>query len=194
MKGKSMMKTGGFVCVLLLFLSLTACMAPKMVPEDRYYRLPDQEAQTRNVPVVHGILGVERLKTVGLLNERAMIFVGDNPLELTLARYHHWQEAPATLIQKNLTGYLARSKAADTVVLYEPGMKVDGLISGRLLRFERREKGATPQVAVSMELAFNGKAKTYDAAVPCVDCSMPAAAQAFGKALRQIYEAFLADQ
>ena len=176
-------------------LSLVSCMSPKQLPEDRYYRLPLYQGDAAVNFVLVGTVGVARIETLGLLNERSILYSDQqSPLELMRYHYHHWQEAPATLIQKNLRAYLERGGSAHSAVLYEPGHRVDQLIVGRLLQFERQLTGGGAQVVVQLELGLEQQAgKTYQAEAVCRDKSMPATAEAFGRALEGIYRDFLDD-
>ncbi len=179
---------------VLVGLFLVSCVGPKVVPEDRYYRLPEPKASKAGPLLFSGTIGVARLKTAGLLNERSILYTEKSrPLELRRSHYHHWQEAPATLIQKNLFAYLKNVGVAEDVVFYDPGMRADQVVSGRLLTFERQQNGFTVQAAVGMELAVSGKGKIYKAVAAAKNDSMAATAQAFGEALGMIYAEFLKD-
>ncbi|MDH5523915.1 MAG: ABC-type transport auxiliary lipoprotein family protein [Desulfobulbaceae bacterium] len=194
MKGKF-----GWVKNLLILaavaLSLVSCMSAKQLPEDYFYRLPLYQGSSAAKPSLAGMVGVARIETLGLLNERAILYSDQqNPLELRRYRYHHWQEAPASLIQKHLRTYLQQSGAAPGAVLYEPGLVVDQLIRGRLQQFERQLTGSGAKVVVRLELGFAQQAgRVYQAEVACTEMSMSATAEAFGRALAEIYQAFLAE-
>ena len=184
-----------FLLMAVVGLGLVSCMSPKQLPEDRYYRLPLYQGEHVANPVFAGTVGVARIETVGLLNERSILYSDQqNPLELKRYHYHHWQEAPATLIQKNLRAYLQQSGSVERVMLYEPGHRVDQVIVGRLLQFERQLSGGSAKVVVHLEVGLEQQpGKVYQAEVACSDKSMSATAKAFGQALEEIYRDFLAD-
>jgi ABC-type uncharacterized transport system auxiliary subunit len=180
---------------MVVGLALVSCMSPKQLPEDRYYRLPLYQGDHAANPVLAGTVGVARIQTLGLLNERSILYSDQqNPLEVMRYHYHHWQEAPATMIQKNLRVYLQQSGSVENAVLYEPGLMVDQVIVGRLLQFERQLTGGGAKVVVQLELGLEQQpGKIYQAEAACSDKSMSATAEAFGRALEGIYRDFLAD-
>lgn len=193
-----------FLSIMLLSLfcmSILSCMTQQSLPQDHYYRLPDQPAEKVSRRLLNGTLGVGLFKTDGMLNDRSILTVdSEHPVEIYRSDYHLWQEVPGVLIQKNMTSYLQRVGAAGQIVLFEPGMDVDWLVSGRLLRFEVLEGKGGNEVRVHMEISVFQKEnrdrlflETYRVTVPCRDTSMVAAVEGLGESLQRIYNQFLAD-
>ena len=184
-----------FLLMVAVTLGLVSCMSVKQLPQDRYYRLPLHKIEPAASPVFSGTVGVGRIETMGLLNERSILYSDQqSPLEIMLYRYHLWQEAPATLIQKNLRAYLQQSGLVERAVLDNPGQMVDQLIIGRLLQFERQLIDGGTQVVVQLELGLEPQSgNVYQGVEACADQSMAATADAFGRALEKIYRNFLRD-
>jgi len=191
------------ILTLLVILSaglLVSCMTPQKLPRDHFYRLSSSPAEQHPQPLFTGVVGVEEIRTDGILNERSILYIHtSNPLEIQRAQYHHWQEQPSSLIQKNMIAFLDTTKAVRQVVLYEPGVEVDQRISGHLLVFEREIGESTTSVNVVLELSLsssgnrNSATRTYRQRVTCQDNSIEAAADSFGTALSQIYRRFMDD-
>ncbi|MCB2181824.1 MAG: membrane integrity-associated transporter subunit PqiC [Desulfobulbaceae bacterium] len=185
----------------LLCMSIVSCMTQQSLPQDHYYRLPDQPGEKRAHVLFKGVLGVGVFKADGMLNDRSILTVDpEHPVEIYRSDYHLWQEVPGVLIQKNMTSYLQRVGAAGQIVLFEPGMDVDRLVSGRLLRFEVLEGKGGNEVRVHMEISVFQKEnrdrvflETYRVTIPCRDTSMVAAVEGLGESLKQIYDRFLRD-
>lgn len=188
---------------LLVILSaglLVSCMTPQKLPWDHFYRLSSPPAEQYPQPLFAGVMGVEEIRTDGILNERSILYIHtNNPLEIQRAQYHYWQEQPAGLIQKNMIAFFDTTKAVRRVVPYEPGVKVDQRISGHLLVFEREigENQSSVNVVLKLSLSLNGNknsvTQTYNQRVTCQDNSIEAAADSFGTALSRIYRRFMED-
>lgn len=188
-----------YIALFILFVS--GCVGPRVVPEDHFYRLADLQPDKKlDTPLIKGALAVSRIRTTGLYGERAILFVDEKqPLELRRSRYHFWQDTPGLLIQENLQSYLRKAGFADKVVLAESGMKTDALLVGRLLRFESFT-GSSDMVFVTMELGLRPAdqkipdwSKDYSVSVPIKGTGVSAKIEAFGVALKQVYDAFIRD-
>lgn len=189
------------LCITLFILFVSGCVGPRVVPEDHFYRLADlQPDKQLSAPLIKGSLAVSRIRTTGLYGERAILYVdAKNPLELRRSRYHFWQDTPGLLIQENLQSYLRKARFADKVVLAESGIKTDALLVGRLLRFESLA-GPSDTVFVTMELGIRpvGQnipewSKDYSVSVPIKGSGVGEKVEAFGVALKQVYDAFIHD-
>ncbi len=185
---------------VLSIMLLASCMTPHKLPRDHYYRLSSPNVKQYQQPLLTGVVGVEEIRTDGILNERSILFIHtSNPLEIQRAQYHHWQEQPSSLIQKNMVAFFDKSKAASQVVLYEPGIKVNTRVSGHLLVFEREIDENKSLVNVVLELSLSSNSnqnfptQTYSQQLTCRDNSIEAAAESFGTALGQIYQQFMGD-
>lgn len=185
------------LCATLALL-LVSCASQGPVPEDRFYRLPVPPAQQEAIPALAAVLGVGRLRSDGLRDERAILYLhSERPLELRRYHYHHWVDAPTRMLQEHMIAYLRQAHGAAEVLRYTPGMQVDKVVGGRLLRFERVLGAGAGTVVVEMELGLgDGRypqqgLRVYRAEVEAGADSMHATVQAFGLALQQIYRQFL---
>ena len=186
---------------LLLSFFITSCMAPQKLPQDHYYRLPELTGAPLAEPVFQGLLGVTRMRTDGMLNERAMLYVEEQrPVEIHRSKYNYWQEVPSVLIQKDMVSYFDRIQAAGQVVSAGTGMGVDWRITGHLLRFEMVHGKDESRVRVDLELVAAKRGgqdqriiKNYRMSKICADNSISAAAETFGLVLHEIYDQFLHD-
>lgn len=189
---------------VVLVTGLTACASQGPVPEDRYYQLSpaqykEQPSTSVTAPLA-GRLGVGRLRSDGLRDERTLLYVQqERPLEILRYHYHHWVDAPTRLIQQHMLAYLRTAGVATEVVQFQPGIRVEHKVKGRLVRFERMLAGGGGRVLVELELGLHSGADTdlalvrYRAEVVAQDDSLHATVVAFSVALEQIYARFLDD-
>lgn len=192
----------GLLAVLLA--GLAACASQGPVPEDRYYQLSpvaqEKGRLTSAATLLPGRLGVGRLKTDGLRDERTLLYVQQGqPLQIRRYHYHHWVDAPTRMIQQHMLAYLRAAGAATEVVQYQPGIRVDYEVRGRLVRFERLLSDGHGKVLVELELELRHGARSgtapllYRAEIEPEDDTLYAAAVAYSAALQEIYAHFLAD-
>lgn len=195
------MRARMLISLLALVLIVGCVGGPTVVPEDVYYRLPEPgsvKAMAR--PLVEGRLGVDRIETDGLHQERALLYVdADRPHELRRYHYHYWTGAPGRVVQDHLIAYLRAADAAGAVSRHEPDTEVDAVVTGRLLRFERVLDGGAG-VAVTVELTYREPAagplrlrREYTVRRPARNETMAATVEAFGTALQAAYGEFLAE-
>ncbi len=192
-----------FSLISLLVFLLSACavnMGP--VPEDHFYRLhTDIHTKQLDRPILSGRLGIKKVLTSGLYNERAILYLDSKyPLELHRFRYHYWQNAPKYLIQENMRLFFRAAGAADMVSLYEPGMDADGVVVSRLSRFEVLKEEINTRVIVSLEIGLETNSqkqsawsKEYTAKVVVQGATMHDSVASFDAALQEIYGAFIDD-
>ncbi|NIP73550.1 MAG: ABC transporter [Gammaproteobacteria bacterium] len=181
---------------------LAACVGVQPpVPEDRFYRLPDTDGSEHlQEPLLDGTVAVARPTAGGLHHERAVLYIdSERPLEIRRHNYYFWGDSPPRLIQAHLLSYLRAVGVGERVMPFDPAVRADHVISGRLLRFERLLGPQGPAVVVSLELQLGaggksarGPADTYTITRPVTDDSVSAAAQGFGAALEEIYGRFVA--
>ena len=196
--------------VCSLFIGLLAslcflvggCIGQIKVPDDHFYTLPEVRADMGNVTITEGTLAVDKVLAYGLYKERSLLYVLSNkPLELQRYHYRHWAHSPGYLIRENLLAYLRTGNWAQKVIRYKSGAKVDKIINGRLLRFERIVDQEKVSIMASLELQLcDGNShmpplinNTYSARVNAADSSIYATVEAYGKALQQIYDGFIND-
>lgn len=184
-------------------LLLAACVGGQPpVPEDRFYRLPETDGSEHFAEaLLNGTVGIARLSADGLHHERAVLYIeSERPLEIRRHHYFYWSDSPPRLIQAHLLDYLRAVGVGERVVPYDPALRMDHVISGRLLRFERLLGAQGPAVAVSLELQLDARGDggparigTYSVTRPVADGSVNAAVQGFGAALEEIYGRFVAE-
>jgi ABC-type uncharacterized transport system auxiliary subunit len=183
--------------VLLLF-GLSGC-ASGPAPTDHHYRLdvrsPDAPAAKR----LSGVLQVDRLRTDALAGERDILYQqGGNRSEIRQHSYHLWSDPPAILIQTELVSFLDEAGAADVVVPVTARVRPDYLVSGRLRHFEQ-VLDSDPRVNVEIHLTLTSSDgriltnQTYRDERAAADRTVAASASAFGEAVHDIFERFLAD-
>jgi ABC-type uncharacterized transport system auxiliary subunit len=193
MKGLGLRRPG-----VLLLIALWGCTSGP-APADRHYRLdvgsPEAPATTR----LSGILQVDRLRADALAGERDVLYQksGDRS-EIRQHSYHLWSDPPAILIQTELVSFLDQAGAADTVVPVTARVRPDYLVSGRLRHFEQ-VLDSNPRVKVEIHLTLTSSDgriltnQTYRDERAAADRTVAASASAFGEAVHDIFERFLAD-
>jgi ABC-type uncharacterized transport system auxiliary subunit len=189
-------------CALLMLL-VSGCVSQPAVPQDFFYRLPLLHPDSPLAEkVVDGTAAVDQLEAEGVYRERPLLYVdAQRPLEVVQYHYRHWIKIPSQLIQDNLVDYLREANIADRVERYTGGQRPDLLIKGRLQKFERRVEETHATAVVEMEIEFRQKTprgvrkitKVYSSEVPAQGSAIHDSVEAFGEALRQIYDTMLSD-
>lgn len=126
---------------------------------EHYYSLPDNGPGFKfRSPMLRGVLGISPIDADGIRSDRRMLFKKSNsPLELRLHHFRFWTDSPTKLVQQKITDYFRGMGLANKVIRYNPGNKVDYLLHGRLLKFERYvdTKSNEDKVLVSIELSIS---------------------------------------
>jgi ABC-type uncharacterized transport system auxiliary subunit len=184
--------------VALLLLVLWGC-ASGPSPTDHHYRIdagsPAAPATTR----LNGVLQVDRLRADALAGERNILYQQDgDQSEIRQYAYHLWSDPPAILIQTELVSFLEEASAAEVVIPVTARIQPDYLVSGRLLHFEQ-VLASDPRVQVEIHLTLTSSDgriltnQTYREERAAGDRTVAASAKAFGDAVHDIFERFLAD-
>ncbi|MCW9024044.1 MAG: ABC-type transport auxiliary lipoprotein family protein [Gammaproteobacteria bacterium] len=185
-------------------LFVSACIGGGTVniPQDHYYQLPPvSDSQPLVEPALSGSLSINNLFTSGMLHERAVLFVSEKaPLEINPYHYHHWVNAPSSLIQRHMLSYLHKKNLAKKHQRYRSDAQTDYTINGELLHFERQLNSSSIKVHVEIELALRDNRQnkellrqTYVQVMPAAGKDMAQTISAFGSALEQIYAQFIRD-
>jgi len=180
---------------------ISGCAGRTNVPDDHFYQLPEiLPTNSFNDYPVNGTVGVAPLHSDGLHGERAILYIDSKlPLELHRYHYHHWTESPPRLIRESLLKYLRESRLAPSVIRYEPGGQVDGVISGKLIHFERITGPDGIKVEVALELEYNNQKlhqswhEEYNITLPVKNSSLHNTIEVFGAALQKIFDVFTSD-
>lgn len=187
------------VFCLLLWGGLSACAGPSALPTDHFFRLPEAEAPRLDQPFLKGTLSIATFSAGGLYNERSLLYVdAEQPLELKRYRYYLWNNVPGNLLQEHLFAFLQDTRAAERIVLFQPGFQTDFNLSGRLGRFERELGNGRDQVHVTINLLLMFGStlvweREYSVSAAVKGGAVHDVVEAFGTALQQIYDAFLQD-
>lgn len=186
-----------------LALLLGACASSGPVPEDQFYRLGALAAeQSYASPPIAGVLKVERMDAYGIFRERAVLFsYADTPEAVKRHHYHHWVDAPPTLLRDQLVAYLRAAGVATTVAGGVVEMSGDVRLRLELKDFTRVLKtGGAVQVRVALDLVVmaRGQAapsliRSYAEQMAAADATMPASVRAFDAVLAKLYARLLDD-
>jgi len=187
--------------LLLAALLLSGCSVPDL-PNDHFYRLEVPEPDRRfQQPLFSGALRVSRFTTDGAVGGRPILFASyDRPFELQQYHYSYWVETPDRMLTDALAAYLRGANVAPTV-LGPTGRGIAGhIVSGRLVRFERRvgEERATAVVAleITVEREFDGRQlmrARYAEEAPAAGMDMAETVLAFRRAVSSLFARFVAD-
>ncbi len=190
------------VIVLIIFFSLlSSCsfdpVAP--VPTDQYYRLPDPAPSIKK-QVFDGDVYLRNFRSKGLYRGRAMLYSEDEQgLVLKQHHYHYWQDSPPRMLQAQLLTWLRTANAAP-LVMTDPSIAHQYVISARINRLERhlKEKSASVIVALEIQLQKRGTdklllASDYVAEIEVENRTVKSAIPAYAEALDSIFTRFLED-
>ncbi|MGE0384250.1 MAG: ABC-type transport auxiliary lipoprotein family protein [Gammaproteobacteria bacterium] len=179
--------------LMLTFAAVAACSRVEPVPVDRFYRLTQPQVQA-GAALTAGTLRVESFDSDGLHDGRAILYSEDAAgRELKMHHYRFWADSPPRMLHRQMIEFLRAAGAAGRVS-GEPSADADLVVHGRVLRFETNAAGSA-QVALELGLDVadaNRFTRTYSAEVEA-GRSDTAMAEAFDRAVAQIFEAFLAD-
>lgn len=185
-----------------VLLSALGCAQQPPVPEDKYYRLPlEVTGEKAATPVLAGTIAVERFRTDGLHNGRALLYAEEGrALELKQYHYHHWVDAPPRLLQEELVSYLRDANAAANVISYRASSVPDYLLTGKIRRFEeiRQASGSTIIVELELEITAGREQRTlmlkdYTGRSEVTGDAVYDIAQAYALAVGAVYGDFLRD-
>ena len=189
-----------YLFLLIILSQLTGCMGGAPVPQDHYYRLANDNAKiTSTFKLTHQTIGVLPAVAHGLYLERSILYVDTNaPMELQQYHYHHWHDAPSRIIQEHIIDWLKQRAGNTTVVRLNRGEQTEIMLNSRIVHFERNLTRNGLEVLVELELSLDKKyniiqKKTYRYAIKLKGNTMHDTIDAFGKALTEIYTAFLND-
>ncbi len=165
------------VCLFTLIMLMSACsgssgretIIDNSGSIENFYALPDtQPGYKFKTPALKGVLGIPPLDTDSLRGDRRMLFkLSARPLELRLHHFRFWTDSPTKLVQQKISIYLRDIQFASKVIRFIPGTKIDYLMHGRLIKFERfvNPNASFDEVLVSIELSIS-KESTGQLVVP----------------------------
>ncbi len=182
----------------LLLLVLWGC-ASGPAPADHHYRLDVAAPEAPAAKRLDGVLQVDRLRADALAGERDVLYQKrSDRSEIRKYTYHRWSDSPVILLQTELVAFLDEAGAAEVVIPATARIRPDYLLSGRLHHFEQ-VLDSNPRVNVEIHLTLtssDGRILTnqrYREERTAADRTVAASANAFGEAVHDIFERFLAD-
>jgi ABC-type uncharacterized transport system auxiliary subunit len=186
------------LAALLALLGLVSC-ASGPAQRDHFYRLDvPAPASPRTVPVLPGVVEIDRPRADHLVRERPILHSeGGNAIEVTPYVYHLWVDSPTLMVQRELARWFDVSGVASQTVLPEAGVRERWLVTGRLERFEHVVPEGVALVVLELRLKDQKSGdlrvqRRYEARAPAggaIDAAIPA----FGVAVGSIFEQFAAD-
>ncbi len=182
----------------LPLLLLWGC-ASGPAPTDHHYRIDVAAPEAPAAKPLNGVLQVDRLRADALAGERDILYQNrSDQSEIRKYTYHLWSDPPAILLQTELVSFLDEAGAAEVVIPVSARVQPDYLVSGRLHRFEQvLDSDARVNVEIHLTLtSSDGRIltnQTYRDERAAADRTVAASASAFGEAVHDIFERFLAD-
>ena len=179
---------------------LSACALPP-VPEDAFYRLDvSPPPQTRNAPLLAGVLEIDPFRADPLTSGRAMLYhTAETPIRVHRLPYTFWMEAPAAMLQREAAEYLRVARVAETVVTPNVRTNAQYALTGTIVRLEQI-RSESPAVVIELELSVVERGsrdllfhRNYAEEVPANGPDAIRTASAFGRAFAAILERFVAD-
>ena len=189
--------SGAILCAVL-----TGCGGQDAsVPAERFHRLIVGAPTTvYDPPRLVGALEVDRFHAVGVLQDRAIIFIEhDNPNVLRQYDYQLWADPPTRLLQIATVDYLRDAQLADQVVT--TGLRTDPTYTlvGDIKKLEH-VVGNSSSVVVELEFGLREHRdgslvwmKSYTASRSVKDDSVAAATRAISDAVEAILTSLSAD-
>lgn len=177
---------------------LASCANQAPVPQDQYYFLPSATSPHRLADKLVTPVAVAPFQAEGIRRDRALLYIDSHaPMTIRRYHYHHWAISPPKLIQEHMLAYLRLSLNDNEAIRLEPGTESSSTIRGKILRFERLTAKQENGVIVSLELSYmSANEKVWQKVYTVKENSgnrIENSVEAFGKALEQIYNAFLND-
>ncbi|MCP4492625.1 MAG: hypothetical protein GY820_35755 [Gammaproteobacteria bacterium] len=118
---------------------LAGCVSSDPVPENNFYRMAElQPAMIKQGSQLPGVLLIERVKAFGILRERPLLYSFEkSPEAVKQHHYHHWVDAPTSLIREQLSAYLRSANIAADIVTDTRNRQPDYRLRTELKQFER---------------------------------------------------------
>ncbi|MFP6756770.1 MAG: ABC-type transport auxiliary lipoprotein family protein [Alphaproteobacteria bacterium] len=184
----------------VMFVVLAACAQPP-VPRDQFWRLDSgQPVQHFEVPPIDGTVAVERLRAVGLISQRPILFsTAEQPNRIEQHSYQYWIEIPPLMLRDAMIDYMRAANVAAELVTGDSRRAAGCELSGTLRQMEHVTSGGAPSLAVveielRLERINDGEAilhRTYRAEQTAADLTIEATVIAFDQALRALLARFV---
>ncbi|MCP3689978.1 MAG: hypothetical protein GY784_16360 [Gammaproteobacteria bacterium] len=179
---------------------LAGCVSSDPVPENSFYRMTElHPAQVKPSAQLPGVVLVERVKAFGILRERPLLYSFEkSPEAIKQHHYHHWADAPTSLIREQLSAYLRSAKIATDIITDSRNRLADYRLRLELKQFERRllENGEVEVlIALRVEIASktNKLSENYMVRKRHPTGSVLASVRQINAALAEIYAAMVED-
>ena len=195
------MKYIRIICLIAICILFSSCtlepVAP--LPTDYYYRLPEPMSSVQNRVFADDVL-VRNFRSNGLHLERALVFSKDERgLVLEQHHYHFWQDVPPRMLQAQLVSWL-RAVDAAPLIMTDPSISHQYVISARIKRFERLITEGTVKVIVALEMQLQHRGtdrllliSDYAAEIEASDRMVQSSIPVYAEALDSIFKIFLED-
>jgi len=187
--------------VVAALLLLAAC-SPPAVPDVTYFRMPAPTPLPHSAKPLSALpIEVEVFTGEGIYAEQAVIYsTSPDGGALRTYHYHLWSDPPTRALQARLTTALRESGISALVTDRLPASDQALRIRGRILRYERVERG---EKAYDVHVAFEMRVEqdsgeplieqTYEAQASAGDATMAATVRAFAAAVDEAFGKFYAD-
>ena len=186
--------------LLVSILSVAGCLG-EPAPTDQFYQLELREPETTfETPPLRGTLQVRRPEANALTGERLLLYRQNRESsQIHRYGYHRWVDSPTIMLQQEMTRHLRRARLADQVVTPQLRVKVDYILSCRILKLERYVDGS-PSVVMELELGITSiqdnralLLQTYREEQPANGDGIDASIAAYNQALSTILSRLLVD-
>ncbi len=190
-----------FTLLACAALFVSSCVGSGGIPEEHFYRLPElRSTAPHQPPPIRQSISVPRLRATGLLHERALLYSNSKqPNDVRSYHYHQWQDPPGILVRDHLIAYLRDSGLSPRVVAPASGARADLKLTGKLIRLEQATNGEQVSAIVEVEFSLLRGGETllgptlYKAKVETGGPSINTTIDAFGNALKIVYDKLIAD-
>ncbi len=177
---------------------LAGCVTSDSVPQNNFYRMTElQPAMMKPGSQLPGVLLVERVKAFGILRERPLLYSFEkSPEAVKQHHYHHWADAPTSLIREQLSAYLRQANIAAEIVTETRNEQPDYRLRTDLKQFERRlldngEVEILVALRISVVTKSNTQSKNYVIKRRHQSNSVLASVREINGALAEIYAAMV---
>lgn len=181
-------------------LAVGGCLSGP-APTDQFYQLELPEPIHKfDTPPLNGTLQVTRPEANAVMGERPLLYrQNSQSTQVHRYTYHRWVDSPTILLQQEMTRYLRASFLADQVITPQFRVKVNYLLSSRILKLERIVDGSH-RVVLELELGITSirdnqalLIKTYREEESANGTNMEDSVVAYNQALAKILNRFLED-
>lgn len=184
-------------------LILSGCLSTEPVPENNFYRLvPIEQIKRYDKTSIPGSLVVERVKAIGILRERALLYSTDKSPEVVQQHhYHYWVDSPTSLIREQMVTYFRNANLANHVTTERRSGSGDYHLKVEMKKLERillSSGRVAVKVTLAMELSASNQVRplftrNYSENRESKDPSVLASVRMMNESLTAIYSRMVQD-